>query len=179
MMRDVSILSVPGYTSAGPDHWLTRWERQADPHIVRVEQSNWTECDPLKWVETLNSAIINCSKPPFLVAHSMGCLTIAKWAADRKTMIAGAMLVAPPDVDATTTWDALTPFRPVPLQALKFPAVVVASSNDPHCSLHRAKRFSDAWGADFVDIGNAGHIATADGFGDWEEGLKLLHQRLN
>ena len=30
-----------------------------------------------------------------------------------------------------------------------------------------------------MDIGNAGHIATADGFGDWPEGLKLLRERLN
>lgn len=177
-MRDVSILSVPGYTSAGPDHWLTRWERKAEPQMVRVEQDNWTECDPLKWVATLNSAILNCTKPPFLVAHSMGCLTVAKCAAGRKTMIAGAMLVAPPDVDETTTWDALTPFRPVPLQALNFPTVVVASNNDPHCSIYRAKQFADAWGADFVDIGNAGHIATGDGFGDWEYGLTLLRQYL-
>lgn len=62
MMSDISVLSVPGYTSAGPDHWLTIWERHADPRIVRVEQDDWTECDPLKWVKTLDSAIADCPK---------------------------------------------------------------------------------------------------------------------
>lgn len=65
-MRDVSILSVPGYTSAGPDHWLTRWERKAEPQMVRVEQDNWTECDPLKWVEMNQTGFIGDDLVPIL-----------------------------------------------------------------------------------------------------------------
>ena len=34
-----------------------------------------------------------------------------------------------------------------------------------------------AWGAELVDIGNAGHINTASGYGEWPEGERLL-QRL-
>jgi predicted alpha/beta hydrolase family esterase len=34
-----------------------------------------------------------------------------------------------------------------------------------------------AWGAEFVDMGAAGHINTASGFGPWPQGL-ILRDRL-
>ncbi|MDA9009541.1 alpha/beta hydrolase [Alphaproteobacteria bacterium] len=178
-MNPTSVLSIPGYNGAGPSHWLSQWERQASPKIVRVEQKDWTICDPIKWIETLETAVLSCSHAPFFLAHSMGCLTVAKWAAESKNTVAGAMLVAPPDVDAPATVKALQTFRPVPLAALPFPTVVVASSNDPYCSLDRARLFATEWGADFVNLGAAGHIETTDGFGEWKKGLELLNQRLS
>jgi predicted alpha/beta hydrolase family esterase len=42
--------------------------------------------------------------------------------------------------------------------------------------LPRAQQFAAAWGSRLVNIGNAGHINTASGFGDWPAGLELLHQ---
>jgi predicted alpha/beta hydrolase family esterase len=32
-----------------------------------------------------------------------------------------------------------------------------------------------AWGSEFMMIGEAGHINSASGFGDWPEGLALLN----
>jgi hypothetical protein len=58
---------------------------------------------------------------------------------------------------------------------LRFPSIVVASSNDPYVTLPRAKTFATAWGSEFVMIGEAGHINSAGGLGNWEEGLRLLN----
>lgn len=173
------ILSVPGYTGAGPDHWLTIWEKRGQPAIARVEQADWEDCDRIEWVKALDAAVAACTTAPFLVAHSLGCLTVAKWAATAGNAAAGAMLVAPADVDAPDTLEALKPFRPVPLIRLPFPALVIASADDPFCSLSRAQKFAVSWGAEFVNIGNAGHIATADGFGVWERGFGLLMRQLS
>jgi hypothetical protein len=38
----------------------------------------------------------------------------------------------------------------------------------------RARQFAAAWGARFVDIGNAGHINGESKLGDWPVGEKLL-----
>jgi hypothetical protein len=58
---------------------------------------------------------------------------------------------------------------------LPFPSIVVASSNDPYVTLSRAKTFATAWGSEFVMIGEAGHINSASGLGNWEKGLILLN----
>jgi predicted alpha/beta hydrolase family esterase len=40
--------------------------------------------------------------------------------------------------------------------------------------LERARQFAEVWGSEFVNIGAAGHINTASGYGEWPEGLALL-----
>ena len=51
---------------------------------------------------------------------------------------------------------------------------MVASSNDPWVSPERAKYFANNWGSEFINIGNAGHINAASGYGRWEKGLEIL-----
>src|SRR5690606_7027452 len=89
-----------------------------------------------------------------------------------KAGVAGAYLVAPVDLEGSVTWPALRGgFAPMPLAPLPFPAVLVASSNDPNCTMERARAFAVAWGATLVPAGDAGHIDTASGHGPWPEGL--------
>jgi predicted alpha/beta hydrolase family esterase len=116
--------------------------------------------------------------PPILVAHSLGCALVAKWAEWAKTesplRIAGAFLVAPSDIDAPGYPSDATGFKPMPLTKLPFPSMVVASSNDEWVSPERARAFAQAWGSQFVEIGDAGHINGDSGHGAWPEGLKML-----
>jgi hypothetical protein len=67
-----------------------------------------------------------------------------------------------------------TGFALMPMQPLRFRSVVVASINDRYVSLQRARAFADAWESAFVNIGQAGHINSASGLGEWREGLVLL-----
>ncbi|MGH9421666.1 MAG: RBBP9/YdeN family alpha/beta hydrolase, partial [Thermoanaerobaculia bacterium] len=62
------------------------------------------------------------------------------------------------------------------LTRLRFPSIVVASSNDEFVTLERAKEFADAWGSRFVPIGEAGHINTESNLGEWEFGRTLLDE---
>jgi predicted alpha/beta hydrolase family esterase len=52
--------------------------------------------------------------------------------------------------------------------------MVVASRTDPHATFEQAQEYADAWDARLVDAGDAGHIATADGYGPWPVGERLL-----
>ena len=103
----------------------------------------------------------------------------AAWAAhSRNTQrVKAALLVAPPDVERADLREVLPGWSAVPLQALPFPALVLASSNDPFCDLVRAKAFAAAWGADFMDVGPCGHINADSGLGDWPHAHDQL-QRL-
>jgi hypothetical protein len=64
----------------------------------------------------------------------------------------------------------------IPHEALGFPAVVVASSNDPWMRLTAASVWADRWGAQFECIGRAGHINVESGFGPWPKGFDLFER---
>jgi len=171
------ILIVPGWTNAGPQHWLTLWE-QAHPEYRRVEQRDWDTPERVEWIATLDRAIRASVSPPILVAHSLGCIAIAHWTGEHRKDAAGrvsaALLVAPADVEAQTAPQEVRDFRPVPLAALPFPSVLVASRTDRSVSFARATQFAQAWGSSLVDAGDAGHLNTAAGYGPWPAGERIL-----
>ena len=174
-MEKTRFFLVPGLGSSGPDHWQTHFER-LNPDFTRVEQRDWERPDRREWVDTLARALAGeALGQVVLVAHSLGCVTVAHWAGRYGHRIKGALLVAPSDVE-TAHYAAFptTGFGPMPLRALPFPSKVVASRNDEWVTPARARQFAEAWGSELVDIGNAGHINAASGYGPWPAGLALL-----
>lgn len=169
---DVDILLVPGWTGSGPDHWQSRWARSLSTARI-VEQDDWDRPDKDAWVKRIVEAVQQASRPVVLVAHSCGIAAVVHAAPRLAGLgVAGAYLVAPADLEGTDAWPATNGgFMPMPLERLPFPAVLVASSDDPHCSMGRARELAESWGATLVPAGNAGHINTASGHGPWPEGL--------
>jgi predicted alpha/beta hydrolase family esterase len=93
-------LTVPGLASSGPQHWQTIWENQY-PHLFsRVQQENWDWPVKVDWVAQLQKQISELTVPTVLVAHSLGCITVAHWAQEHfSEYIKGALLVAPADAE--------------------------------------------------------------------------------
>ncbi len=168
-------LTLPGYSGSGPEHWQTLWERN-DPSFVRVEQRDWDHPDAQEWAVAIEAAIRGAAKQVVLVAHSCGVAAVAHWARlfAPDSGVAGAFLVAPPDLDRKDLEGAICAFGPAPLDPLPFPSMLVASEDDPYCEVGRARALASAWGASFVSAGNRGHINTASGHGPWPEGRRLL-----
>jgi hypothetical protein len=127
-------------------------------------------------VEALDAAVLQAqaTAPPLLVAHGLGCLTVAHWAEAYRRPIHAALLVAPTDAESPQAPELFASFAPIPLHSLPFETRVVASSNDPFVSLERAKLFADAWLARFTNAGAKGHLHTASGHGPWAQGEALL-----
>lgn len=174
------VLTVPGLGGSGSEHWQTLWERQrAD--CRRVELGMWDRPHRNTWVNQLNLAIHRAGRPVVLAAHSLGCLAVAWWAkyeqpapADRRGGVVGALLVAPPEVDFFPLDERLSQFAPTPAEPLPFRSILVASRNDPYMGIHAARRLARAWGSEFADAGEAGHLNAASGLGDWAFGRFLL-----
>jgi len=172
-MNPADVLILPGYGDSGPEHWQSLWE-QAHGY-TRVVQDDWLEPTRDAWVETLDAAVRAAGGPVVLVAHSLACALVAHFAALAAGRVAGALLVAPADVEsADHTPEEVRSFAPLPLERLPFPAIVVASTDDPFVDLDRARQFAEAWGARLVEIGAAGHINADVGFGPWPDGHRLL-----
>lgn len=172
---NVPTLILPGIGNSDHAHWQTLWE-SANPEFFRVQQKDWHSpiCD--EWVNGLQQAVAEIGESPILIAHSLGSLCVAHWAAGTTLKIKGALLVAPPDPEKAEFPSEATGFSPVPLCSFSFPSIVVASSNDPYGSLGFARSCASGWGSRFVNIGPAGHINSESGLGDWPKGLALYQE---
>nr|WP_242653584.1 alpha/beta hydrolase [Sphingomonas jatrophae] len=172
-----TILTVPGLGGSGPAHWQTLWE-QSRNDTIRAELGSWDAPSRNAWVTRLDQAIRNAAAPVILVAHSLGCHAVAWWATLTGQPwgwpVAGALLVAPPDVDQADACVSLRRFAPAPRESLPFPSILVASDDDPYCSLQRSFDLARHWGSTFEDAGPLGHINAASGLGFWQDGQALL-----
>ena len=177
-MSEPTVLILPGWQGSGPGHWQTRWEaRHGDQ---RVEQHDWMR--PLRgdWTARLEDVVLAQSDargaPVLLAAHSLGCILTAWWAAHTRhsDRVAGALLVAPPDIEREDNVQQNPGWSPPARRRLPYPAILVASSDDPFGSLASASRLAGDWGAVFHAIGPRGHVNADSGLGDWDEGRALL-----
>ncbi|MDQ1089161.1 alpha/beta hydrolase [Siphonobacter sp. SORGH_AS_1065] len=167
------VMILPGLGNSGEGHWQTLWQKQYG--FRRIEQENWDTPERTDWVEVLDEMVFKAgSSEVLLVGHSLACVTIAYWAEKYKRPIKGALLVAPSDTEAATYPEGTTGFAPMPLSALPFPSLVVASTNDYYVTPKRAQLFADSWGSELVWLPDAEHINVASGYGPWPDGIELL-----
>ncbi len=158
---------VPGFKDSGPEHWQSYWQRRT-PVFQRIIQRRWDEPDIEHWVDAIVRLLAAGGRPAVLIGHSLGALASACVAADGHERVAGLMLVAPAE---PTRFEAEAR---VPERRLGVPTLIVASDDDPLMSLRRAETWAHIWGADLVDLGEAGHVNAEAGFGPWPHGLRLL-----
>lgn len=177
---EADILIVPGWSDSGTDHWQSRWQRNLKT-ARRIEQEDWRHPRRDQWVGRIIAAAAASARPVVLVAHSLGVAAVAHAGVRMpRGLVAGAFLVAPADIESASEWPvtdgqtldvAESGFAPLPTTGLPFQSVLVASSNDPYCSLERARAMAQAWGSTFVEAGALGHINASSGHGPWPEGL--------
>jgi uncharacterized protein len=166
-------ITLPGIGGSGEAHWHTIWEKQ-DPNFQRFRPSSWNEPDLTDWIDALDESVAASNPPPVLVAHSLACLLVAHWAARSEKRIAGAFLVSVPDPKGPKFPAAAEAFGPVPQRRLRFPALILASTNDGYGTVEYAQRRSEEWGAPLIALGPLGHVNASSNLGDWTQGRHLL-----
>lgn len=175
--RRPCVMTVPGFRGSGLSHWQTLWE-QTRSDTSRVDLGMWDHPRRNPWVTRLDQAIRAANQPVVLVAHSLGCLAVAWWAELAGQPwgwpVAGALLVAPPDIDRRNALAELASFAPTPRGGLPFPSILVASEDDPYASIQRSFDMARDWGSHFINMGAYGHINAGSGIGLWHEGQRLL-----
>lgn len=167
-------LVLPGYLGSGPGHWQRRW-LDLDVTARLVEQDDWERPELSAWLARLEAAVAG-APGAVLVAHSLGAALVTHFAARHpRAPVAGALLVAPADVDALVPKQPqFESFAPLPRAPLPFPSVLAASRNDPYVAFARAEAMAADWGSGLVDLGNAGHVNIESGHGPWADGFHLV-----
>lgn len=171
-ISDIDVLVIPGWKGGDETIWYQGWIEKL-PHARRVEQSDFETPTLADWTHEIEKQILLCERPVALVGHSLGALTIAHMA-DRlgKLPVIAAFLVAPPELAAPgSIGHLLTGFEPLPNAPLPVPSFLVGSQTDPFAGFAFSQECSDAWGSEFIDAGDAGHLNSDSGHGPWPEGL--------
>lgn len=172
------MIVVPGLGGSGHDHWQSHWLRERSG-AVRVEHRDWERPDRDEWVADLDDTVRRATGPVVLVAHSLGCHTVAHWAHRHTAPVRAALLVAPPDIERSAARGApIAGFGPPAAGPLPFPAVLAAGSTDPWAEIGASRLLAGRWGARFVDLGEVGHVNPDAGFGPWPQGEELLRDLL-
>ncbi|WP_429502206.1 RBBP9/YdeN family alpha/beta hydrolase [Pseudomonas sp. 2835] len=175
-----TVLIVPGLREHVADHWQTLLAaRLAKVQTVPALQRNGLDCNAR--VEAIEQALQQIDGDVVLVAHSAGVLMVAHWAARYQRPIKGALLAAPPDLQAA--WPAAYPspdslhangWSPLPITPLPFPSIVAASSNDHLASLEAVSSMARGWGSQLLELGAVGHLNPAAGYGPWPQAETLI-----
>lgn len=175
--RTALVLILPGWQNSGADHWQTQWEMRYGDQ--RVDQHDWLTPRRGDWMAQLETTLLarpRGAPPVYLVAHSLGCHLVAAWGAHsaHTALVAGALLVAPPDPYQDDFPPGLSNWRVPVLAPLPFGSVLVHASNDPFGGVASAQALAAAWGSRCASIGARGHINANSGLGEWPEGRTLL-----
>jgi uncharacterized protein len=68
--------------------------------------------------------------------------------------------------------DAVDPaFLTLPKKPILFPALVIASRDDPYATFADSEELARALGAELINAGFSGHINIESGHGPWPEGI--------
>jgi uncharacterized protein len=156
------LVTVPGLHGSDGAHWQT-WLEGQFPHALRVEQADWDTPDLAVWSAALAALLAREQGPFVLAAHSFGCLVAAHalQQGEVRADVVGVLLVAPASPEKFRFAGAFDARR------LAVPSILIGSETDPWMSLSGARELAQHLGSAFVNLGDAGHINTAAGFGPW------------
>ncbi|QRY64193.1 alpha/beta hydrolase [Gordonia sp. PDNC005] len=176
-MSAPTVVVVPGLRGAAPAHWQELYAART-PGTVTVgfpPKDRWHDLHAR--TALIEDAVAAVDGSVILLAHSAGVLATVHWArtAGMSTdSVIGAVLATPPDFDVDwpephprPTELAAEGWTPIPRARLPFPSILAASRNDPLARMRSSAGLAEVWGSRLVDLGDAGHLNPASGFGEW------------
>lgn len=163
----IRVLIIPGLHNSEEGHWQS-WLQSQYRSAKRVQQTCWHTPDLDAWSAQIKNTIARANGHTtwIAVAHSFGCLALARYIDQQRTagedhQVGSALLVAPAD---PVKFDVV---HRLPQEGLGIPATLIGSENDPWMPLERAQQWATLWGARFQNLGAVEHINVESGFGPW------------
>ncbi len=176
-MTGARLLIVPGLRDSGPGHWQT-WLQSRHRDALRVCQDDWETPNLERWSHRVEETLRKAGGDGrwIAVAHSFGCLALARHLALRPDApIVSVLMAAPAEPDKFGVAHLL------PRRSLDVPGLLVASETDPWMQAANALAWAGRWGLRTFNLGDAGHINAEAGFGPWplaQRWVTTMEQRL-
>lgn len=160
------VLIIPGLRGREAAHWQS-WLQGQYRDVERVIRPDWTKPDPIAWSEQIALTIKrhDLGTRWIAVAHSFGCVALTHRLTSVRPGgpggVVAALMVAPADPVKIQSEDRL------PAHPLGIKTTLIGSENDPWMPLDPSRAWAGRWDARLHNLGQAGHINTASGFGPW------------
>ncbi|MFC6715354.1 RBBP9/YdeN family alpha/beta hydrolase [Branchiibius cervicis] len=182
------VLIVHGFGASIDDHWFP-WLADATPGAERIALPEATTPVAQTWISTVADAIGRLGPETAVIAHSLGCVTVAqavRRVADSHDRLGLFVAVAPfaqalptigdPDLDAFIAdgLDAFIDLDLASIQDLIERVEVVRSDNDPIVPPIASDQFAHAVGANVHVVPGAGHFLAREGIDQLDIAQDLL-----
>ena len=143
---ELNFVMVPGLENSGPEHWQSRWQPVLG--ASRVIQRDWA--NPTDLDQWANGVVrhLECRPPAVLIAHSLGCLAVARAWPRIRSRVRAVLFVAPAN-PRYFGFSAIASYIAVP-------SMLIASRNDLWLAFEDARRLATLWGSELVDLGPVG-----------------------
>lgn len=178
-MTASTFIVVPGLRGSAPSHWQELFEACTERAVAVPfpPQERWHSIE--ERTRPLGETIAAVNGPVVLVAHSAGCSPQCTGSDPSPTVPPPSRRCSArysPRPDFGVEWPEPHPrsaelsevgWEPIPRRRLPFPPIVAASRNDPLARYRVSAGLAEAWGSRLVDLGDAGHLNPASGFGEW------------
>ena len=163
------LVTVPGLHGSEGAHWQTWLERQF-PRSLRVEQDDWDAPDLARWAQSVRVARprtrpVRARRTQLRLPRGRACARAVAAYGRRRGRAARRARQS----------KKFTFAGPFDARRLPVPSIVIGSETDPWMPLGDARTLAQHLGSAFVNLGDAGHINTAAGFGPWPR-AEVLHR---
>ncbi|MCF8588072.1 RBBP9/YdeN family alpha/beta hydrolase [Gordonia liuliyuniae] len=188
-MSGPTVVIVPGLRGIAPEHWQERYAARVSDAVTVPFPAVDDWHDLAARSDLIDDTVRSVNGSVILVAHSAGVLAVVHWARGRAAgqgpdgqdsaggavaRVAGALLVTPPDFGVD--WPQPHPrpaelsargWEPISRRRLPFPSILAVSRDDPLARYRTGAGLAEVWGSRLVDLGDAGHLNPASGYGEW------------
>ncbi|RQW64270.1 RBBP9/YdeN family alpha/beta hydrolase [Vibrio viridaestus] len=182
-MNSKQVFIIHGYMAKTSDHWFS-WlsaelkKRNINSKILAMPDSDSPESKA--WQETLTKKIDRLDKQTFIVAHSLGCISVLKYLYNQSEFELGglflvsgfnSLLPALPQLDKFIEETIVT--EKVRLNIGR--TVAFASTDDPLVPMEMTSSLNEKLDGKYIQVASAGHFLGDDGYIEFSE---LLHELL-
>lgn len=196
MKRVIVVHGWDGHPESGWFPWIKRELEQKKFQVIIPQLPEPEKPRIQNWVPALSKAIENPDERTYLVGHSMGCQTIARYLAGLRSdiKVGGAIFAAGffkrltglednPDVQETDKHWLTAPLDLSKVRTHIIKSVALFSDNDPWVPLDNQDDFKDKLGSEIVVVKNMGHFDAAYGIIELsivlEKLLEIVHSESN
>lgn len=181
-MNEINVYIIHGFIASPSDHWF-QWlkeeleERGISVKVLALPDSSAP--DPIVWQQTLSENIDRLNESTFIVAHSLGSVSVLNYLEDREGKSIGGLIlvsgfVAPlPELPQLNSFvDHEVNFEKIIKAAPQ--RAVIGSSQDPIVPYSLTEALARGLRVDLYSIDGAGHFLTEDGYDSFPQLLDTL-----
>lgn len=181
-MNSKRVFIVHGYMAKASDHWFGWLKDVLTMNSIKTEilmMPNSDNPDSTVWQETLTKKIDRIDKQTFIVAHSLGCISVLRYLNNHSEFELGGLILvsgfnsklpALPQLDKFIKESRLTDNLSLNIGR----TVVFASTDDPFVPMEMTKALAESLDGKYIQVESAGHFLGSDGYINFSELLNEL-----